>query len=89
MRMCEGNLLSRECVSHYKYVVQELVTVIYYLHLHLIRSRERSLKLFKPFINYYLTLHPKLALSRNKYKNPIIRFRAAVCVLVAIFRMRK
>jgi hypothetical protein len=90
LKLCEGSLLNRECITHYKYVVQDLVGVIYFLHLHLMRHRERSMKLFKPFVNYYLSIHPLLQSAEPKSKRRRPRkLRSVVYVLVALFRMRK
>lgn len=70
-------------------MVQDLVGIAYYLHLHLMRSRERTMKLFKPFISYYLAIHPTLAPNTaSKHKNSS-RFKIAVYVVVAIIRMRR
>lgn len=85
IKLCEENLLSRECITYYKYVVADLVAIACYLHLHLMRSRERTLKLFKPFITYYLTIHPALAPNRR----PISKLRGAVWAVVAALRMRR
>lgn len=86
IRLCEENLMSRECISYYKYVVQDLVVIAYYLHLHLTRSRERTLKLYKPFIAYFLAIHPTLATTPAK---PIRKFRAAAHAVIAMVRMRR
>ena len=79
--------MGRECVSYFKYVVQDLVGIIYYLHLHLIRSHERTLKLYQPFLNYYIAIHP--AITHKDYKRPINRFRTAVYAVIAMGRMRR
>jgi hypothetical protein len=86
IRLCEENLVNRECISYYKYVVQDLVGIAYYLHLHLTRARERTLKLYKPFLSYFLAIHPALAPTPN---SPLRRFRAAVHAVIAMARMRR
>ena len=79
--------MSRECVSYFKYVIQDLVGIVYYMHLQLIRSHERTLKLFQPFLNYYLAIHA--AITHKNVKKPINRFRTAVYAVIAMGRMRK
>jgi hypothetical protein len=86
IRLCEESLLSRECISYYKHVVQDLVGIAYYLHLYLTRARERTLKLFKPFLNYYLAIHPALAPAPRTAAR---KFKAAVYAVVAVGRMRR
>lgn len=78
--------MNRECISYYKYVVQDLVGIVYYLHLHLTRSRERTLKLYKPFITYFLVIHTSLAPTPVR---SIRKFRAAVHAVIAMGRMRR
>jgi hypothetical protein len=68
--------------------VQDLVGIAFYLHLHLTRGRERTMKLFKPFINYYLAIHPSLV-PANKKKGKMSKFRSAVYVVVAVKRMMR
>ena len=86
IRLCEENLVGRECVSYYKYVVLDLVALAHYLHLHLARARERTLKLYRPFLSYYLAIHPALAAPPP---SPLRRLRAAVQAVVAVGRMRR
>lgn len=78
--------MNRECISYYKYVVQDLVGIVYYLHLHIMRARERTLKLYRPFIAYFLAIHPSLAPTPTR---PIRKFKAAVHAVIAMGRIRR
>jgi len=87
LKLCEENMWSRECVNKYKYMLQDLVGVCYYLYLLLIRQREKVRKIYYPFINYFLTIHPSI--RHIKTSKLLLKFRAAVHVLVALQRMKK
>jgi hypothetical protein len=65
-----------------------MVTVVFYMHLLLVRFRERTRKLYAPFIQYYFVVHQVIAPATPR-ESIRRRFKAGVYVLIALRRMRK
>ena len=68
--------------------LQDLIEIIFYLHLLLLRQKERSNKIYLPFIKYFLAIHPSLEHSSPRKPKALHKFRIAVHMIVAITRMK-
>lgn len=80
--------MGKEIIGHYKYILQDLIAIIYYLHLLLLRSKETATKIYLPFIKYYLAIHPNLIQSTTRKQKPINKFKTAIYVIIAMIRMK-
>ena len=89
LKLCEENILNRECIGHYKYILQDMLGALYYMHLLLLRQRERSIKLYMPFIAYYFAIHPTIKCQFKKGKSPRAKLRTSVWMVIAILRMKR
>lgn len=58
--MCENNIYNKKYMGQYKAVVQELMSVVHFLHLKIVREKEKVGKLFEPFISYYFGVSQKI-----------------------------
>jgi hypothetical protein len=80
--------MNRECISHYKYTLQELLAIVYYLHMLLLNYKQKIANNYFPFIKYYYKGF-KLGQEKRKHnKKGINRFRVCVWAVRCIVRMR-
>ena len=90
VRLCEENIMNRECIAHYKYTLQELLAIVYYLYMIVLNYKQKIANNYLPFINYYYKGHSMLQDKRNKMKNRkgVNRFRVCVWAVRCMVRMR-
>jgi len=82
--------MNRECISHYKYTLQELLAIVYYLYMILLNYKQKITNNYLPFINYYYKSHNIVQDKKYKIKNRkgINRFRVYVWAIRCMVRMR-
>lgn len=81
-------MLNKECIIYYKYSLQDIIGVVYYLYQLLLSKRQLTKKLLIPFVNRYWDVHQDNKKEKKKRK-PIGIFRSAVWMIIAISRMQK
>ena len=80
--------MGKETIAYYKYILQDLIAVIYYLHLLLLRNKEKSNKVYLPFVKYFLAIHPSLSQSSTRNPKYTNKFKTVVHVIIATIRMK-
>jgi hypothetical protein len=82
--------MNRECISHYKYTLQELLAIVYYLYMILLNYKQKIANNYLPFINNYYKGYNMIQDKKNKIKNRkgINRFRVCVWAVRCLVRMR-
>lgn len=85
LTICDQQLSDKNSVNSLKHTLHNLLAVIHFLHLNLLRAREQKRKLFMPFIEYYFRVCGCLESKRR----PLSRVRKCVWMVVAMVRMAK
>ena len=84
--MCDDQINQKNSLNSLKHTIHNLLAIIHFLHLMIIRNREFKRKVFLPFTQFYFRTSGCI---KQKYGNPLRKFRKCVWAVVAMERMKK